>query len=291
MMRTQVRLVRQTAIVAVLVLPAAELGSAREPMGGRQGLPPLVQRTLAAELRAAQDKSHPMCYELRRSSPRVTTTKRICETRDGAIALLIALNDEPLSTSDAAREQARLNNLLLSPDRQLHRKQADDSDMNRVLRILRALPDAFLYNSAGTEAGPNGPLERFTFVPNPSFDPPSLETLPMTQMKGEIWIDPVRKRIARLEGRLQGDVNFGWGILGQLDKGGWIRIEQGEVRGGQWRITHFQLEMTGRVVIKKKNFSSDQRLTSFTPVPTDLSYQQAIHSLLAAQSAVHIQSQ
>ncbi len=255
-----------------------------------QGVPREVQRALAAELSAAQDKSHPMCYELRRSSPRATSTKKICETRDGAIALLVALNDRHLTSTETDREQARLNALLQDPKRQIHRKDSDDADMARVLKILRALPYAFLYRPAGMEAGPDGPLERFSFVPNPSFDPPSLETLPMTKMSGDLWIDPAHGRITRLEGHLHDDVNFGWGILGQLDKGGWIRVEQAEVTGGQWRITHFQLEMTGRIIVKSRVFSSDQRLTGFIPVPADLGYQQAIHMLLTGSSDAHAQN-
>ena len=52
-------------------------------------------------------------------------------------------------------------------------------------------------------------------------------------MAGEIWIDPVKLRVVRLEGHLQQDVDFGWGILGRLNKGGWIVIEQADVGGGQ----------------------------------------------------------
>lgn len=285
-MPTRGQRIRQVLPVVLLALTSSSGQSGTVT----QGVPPEVQRALAAELTAAQDKSHPMCYELHRSSPRITSTKKICETRDGVIALLVALDDRPLTSAETAKEQVRLNSLLQDPKRQLHRKQADDADMERILKILRALPYAFLYRPAGMEAGLNGPLERFSFVPNPSFDPPNLETLPMTQMSGDLWIDPARGRIAKLDGHLHDDVNFGWGILGQLDKGGWIRVEQSDVSGGQWRITHFQLEMTGRIVVKSKVFSSDQRLTGFVPVPADLSYQQAIHMLLTGNSETHAQN-
>lgn len=249
-----------------------------------QGLPPLVQSALAAELQAAQDKTHPMCYDLRRSSPRLTSTKRICETKDGAIALLLAQNDKPLTPEEAAREHDRLMSLESEPGRQLHRKQSDDADMERVLKILRALPKSFVYTPAGTSMGPDGPIDRFHFGPNPDFAPQSLETLPMTQMVGDIWIDRKQARVAKLDGHLRHDVDFGWGILGQLNKGGWIRIEQADLGGGQWRITHFQIEMTGRVVIKNRVFNSDQHLTHFRQVSTQMGYQDAIRMLLQGQS-------
>ena len=69
-------------------------------------------------------------------------------------------------------------------------------------------------------------------------------------MAGEIWIDPVQERVVRLAGSLQQDKDFGWGILGELDKGGWVQIDQADVGGHQWRIVHLQLKMNGRVLLE-----------------------------------------
>jgi hypothetical protein len=60
----------------------------------------LVKRVLAAELQNAQDAQHPMRYVLRKSSPRLSSTKEIIETRDGAVARLLAINGKPLSAAD-----------------------------------------------------------------------------------------------------------------------------------------------------------------------------------------------
>ena len=191
-----------------------------------------MDRALANELRAAQDASHPMRYRLRKTSPRLTTTKEIYETRDGDVARLIAINDKPLSAADEQKEEARLDALLGDPGKQRRRKQAEDDDAGRALKVLRALPNAFLYQYAGSGQGPAGKVEKFTFRPNPDFSPPDLETQVLTEMAGEIWIDAAHERVVRLEGHLQQDVDFGWGILGRLNKGGWIVIEQADV-GGQ----------------------------------------------------------
>ena len=67
----------------------------------------LVERALATEVRTARDLSHPMRYRLRKSSPRLTTTKEIAETRDGDVARLVAINDQPLSQADEQQEQHR----------------------------------------------------------------------------------------------------------------------------------------------------------------------------------------
>jgi hypothetical protein len=239
----------------------------------------LVDSVLANELRAARDASHPTRYQLRKSSPRLTTTKEILETKDGEIARLIAINDRPLSQDDQQREDARLTSLLSDPGKQRHRKQAEDEDAARALKVLRALPSAFFYQYSGSGQGPNGPVEKFSFRPNPAFTPPDLETEILTQMAGEIWIDPVHQRAVRLEGHLQQDVDFGWGVLGRLNKGGWIAIEQADIGDGVWRIVRFQMVMSGRVIFKTRVFDTTEEETGFAPLPVGLSYQKAIEML------------
>ncbi len=271
--------------------PAPGNGQATPTLTGQA----LVDRALANELTAAQDASHPMRYQLRKTSPRLTTTKEIVETKDGEVARLIAVNDKPLSAADENAELARLHALLADPARQRHRKQAEDDDAARALKVLRALPTAFLYQDAGPGDGPTGKVEKFTFRPNPAFSPPNLETEVLPAMTGEIWIDPVRLRVTRLEGHLQQDVDFGWGILGRLNQGGWIVIEQDDVGPGmgpdkgpdkgidQWRTVRFQMQMSGRVVLKNRVFDTTELQTQYAPVPVGMSYQNAIDTLLSGK--------
>jgi hypothetical protein len=67
-----------------------------------------------------------------------------------------------------------------------------------------------------------------------------------------------------------------------LDKGGWVQIDQADVGGNQWRIVHLQLKMNGRLLWKTKNSDSVQDYTEFSPLPTGLSYKQAIQMLRAS---------
>lgn len=241
--------------------------------------PGLVRRALNAELHSVPDGKFPMRYRLRKASPRLTTTKDIVETREGAVARLVAVNDKPLSLVDALKEQDRLAALQQDPGRQRNRKQSQDADKNRVLKVLRALPDAFLYIYAGPGQGPTGKVEKFAFRPNPKFDPPDMETQVLTAMTGEIWIDPAQERVTRLEGHLDHDVDFGWGILGRLFKGGWVTIEQADVGNRQWRIVRFQLVMNARVLFKTKSFDTLEEESRFASLPPATSSAQAIEML------------
>jgi hypothetical protein len=226
-----------------------------------------------------------MRYRLHKTSPRLTTTKEIVETRDGDVARLVSLFDRPLSQADEQKEQARLDALFNDPSLQKHRKQGEDEDTLIVLRLLRMLPNAFLYQYAGPGSGPAGGVEKFTFKPNPNFSPPDFETEALTAMTGELWIDAAEERVTRLEGHLQQDTDYGWGILGKLDKGGWIVLEQASVGAHQWRIARFQMVMTLRILIKTKSFDTTEEMTQYAPVPAGIDYRQAIGILRANAAA------
>jgi hypothetical protein len=239
----------------------------------------MVERALATELRTAQDPDHPMRYRLRKRSPRLTSTKEIIETSDGDVARLVSVFDKPLSPADEQMEQARLDALLSDPSRQRHRKQSEEGDMRIVLKLLRMLPQAFLYEYAGAGAGLAGKVEKFAFRPDPNFSPPDLEAQALTAMSGELWIDAAEGRVTRLEGHLQQDTDYGWGILGKLDKGGWIVIEQANVGQGQWRIARFQMKMNLRVLFKTRSFDTVEEMTGYAPAPVGIDYRQAIQML------------
>jgi hypothetical protein len=237
----------------------------------------LVHRALMNEIAAAKDTSHPMRYRLRKTSPRLTTVKNIIETRDGDVARLLSRDNAPLSAADEQMEQDRLNQLLSDPGKQRHRQQGEDADLARAMKILRVLPDAFLYQYSRTE----GNTAKFTFKPNPNFQSEDLETKALTAMDGELWVDTTAERVTRLEGHLKDDVDYGWGLLGQLNKGGYILIEQAEVAPKIWHTTHLKMQMAFRILYKSKVSDATLELSDFSPVQQGLDYKQAIQMLRA----------
>ncbi len=193
------------------------------------------------------------------------------------------VNDIAPSPSDRQKDDARLDGLLADPTRQARRRQGEQNDTARALKVLRVLPKAFLFQYEGTVPNSSGRIERYTFTPNPKFTPSELELIVLTAMTGELQIDATHERVVRLEAHVGQDVDFGWGILGRLYKGGWLVIEQGDVGDGQWRVLHFKMEMSGRVFIKTRSFDTAEEQSQFAPVPASLTYQQAIEMLRAAQ--------
>jgi len=240
----------------------------------------LVRRASQNELQAGNG-NHPYRYLLHKIDDSRITTKEIVETKDGDVARLIAVNDKPLDAEAQQAEIDRLNNLAAHPELQEHRRKKEQADDDRANEMLRLLPDAFIYHYEGMVDGPNGPCYRLSFKPNPNFDPPDREAQVYAGMAGELWIDKGQERMVRLDAHLIADVEFGWGILGRLYKGGSIMVEQADVGDHHWETTHMKLSLTGRaLLIKPLSFQTTEDASHFEPVPPEMSYQGAIKMLL-----------
>jgi hypothetical protein len=240
----------------------------------------LVRRASQNELGTGD--GHPRRYTLRKIDDGKITTKEIVETKDGDVARLISTGDKPLSGDAEQAEIARLNNLLAHPEIQEHRHKKEQEDSNRANEMIRLLPDAFLFHFEGMVDGPNGPCFRLSFKPNPNFTPPDREGEVYHGMAGELWIDQRQERMVRLDAHLISDVNFGWGILGKLFKGGTIVVEQKDVGNGHWETTHMQLRLQGKILmIKSLDIQTTEDANNFEPVRPQMGYQEAVHMLLS----------
>src|SRR5580700_9900313 len=198
----------------------------------------MVRIAVANEVAAADDDSIKHMFRSRKQTPQGSQTRLYVETREAMAGITIAYNDKPLTPEQMQGEEARLAGLVASPE-QLSRKHTQEQESaERTLRIVKALPDAFLYDYDGEERGTadlgkdGARLVRMKFRPNPAYAPPSRVEQVLQGMQGVGLIDSEARRIVRIDGTLFKEVGFGWGILGHLDKGGHFLIEQREVGDG-----------------------------------------------------------
>jgi hypothetical protein len=151
--------------------------------------------------------------------------------------------------------------------------------------MLAAIPDAFDFTYLESIPGPNGhKLARIKFSPRAGFDPPNRETVVFTGMQGEMLVDESGRRLAKIDGTLFKEVNFGWGILGKLYKGGRFLVEQSEVTPSHWDATKMFLHFEGKALMLKSIHIDDNETSSdFRPVPP-MSVEQALDFLAHEQS-------
>ena len=193
---------------------------------------------------------------------------------------------KPLSPEKRQAEDERLNHLATDHDALRRKQKQEKDDADHTNRIMKALPDALIYEYAGKEPGKEGlgkpghELVKLNFRPNPDYDPPSHTEQVLSGMQGHILVDANENRIAEIDGTLVKDVGFGWGILGHLDKGGEFLVKQGEVGDNTWEVTRMRLSFTGKALLfKTLNIQSDETYSNFRPAPPDLSFAQGVELL------------
>ena len=248
----------------------------------------LVRRAIKNREDAA--KTHrPLRYLLRKTDDHRDTTKDIIETDQGDVARLIAINNQPLTAEANQAELDRLHTLANHPEIQEHRHQREQKDADRVNRLMRLLPDAFLYRDQGTTPCPSSgaTCHHLTFSPNPSFEPPDVEANIFRGLAGEVWIDQAQERLTRLDAHVIANVDFGWGILGKLDKGGTIQLEQSDIGNHDWELTTLKLNLKGTaLLVKSLNIQLTEQATHFSPVPPGVDYRKAIELLQNTERSI-----
>jgi hypothetical protein len=261
----------------LLVLPPAPASRVSDPADPAA----LVRRAIQNREDAAKTH-HPVRYLFRKTGDHRDTTRDIIETAQGDVARLIAINNQPLTAEANQAELERLHTLANHPEIQEHRHQRELKDAARVNRLMHLLPDAFLYRDQGMTPCPSstGVCHHLTFSPNPTFEPPDVEANIFRGLAGEVWIDQAQERLARLDAHVIANVDFGWGILGKLDKGGTIQLEQSDVGDHDWELTTLKLNLKGKaLLLKSLNIQLTEQATRFSQVPPGTDYRKAIELL------------
>ena len=288
-------MISRTLIAVSIMFSLAGLGATSRPAAAQAiSADPLlrpvqlVRATVAKEIAAANDTSIKHMFRDYKKSAQGTQTRLYVETREAMAGMTIAYNDKPLTPQQLQGEQGRLAGLLSNPQQLEHKRRQEKEEADHTLSIVKALPDAFLFEYDGSEAGTatlgreGVRLVRLRFRPNPSYRPPSHVEDVLVGMAGILLIDPEAQRIARIDGTLFKEVSFGWGILGHLDKGGHFLVEQEGVGDGSWDVSRMSLSFSGKIFLFKSiAVRSDEIFSGFQRVPADTSFAQGVQMLNA----------
>jgi len=236
----------------------------------------LVRQVVANETQLVDSDHSHWIYRQHHVEDGKDTLKECVDTDQGALCRLIAEGGHPLSQSEQAKEKERLAELVKNPERQRKLQEARKKDGDQALKMLKMLPNAFHYEYAGTE----GDLVKLKFVPNPQFTPPDRESRVFHAMVGFMWVDRDAKRLVELSGKLTRDVDFGFGLLGHLYRGGTFQVKRADVGDGHWETTLLDVKIRGKALFFK-TINADQRETTdnFAKAPGKLTMAEGMKML------------
>ncbi len=199
------------------------------------------------------------------------------ETVDGPIHRLLSVDGHEPSQPERKQDDDRLRNLMHNPRARLALKKNREADEKKFDDLLRVLPNAFLFEEQGEQGG----LEKLAFRPNPAYKPTTYEETALHAMSGVILIDVHEKRLVQLTGTLTQEVDFGFGLIGHLSKGGTIEVNRIRLSPGVWKTSSSRIDLNGRFVLFKTiNKQQDETHSHFKPVASDMSILQALAQIV-----------
>jgi hypothetical protein len=235
-----------------------------------------VQTIVNHEVEAdANDHSHWMfrdAEEVRGKS----TVKLVVQTPEGDVSKTIEMDGHSLTPQQQKADEQKMHRFVTDASVRQKQKQSQQQDDKKAAAMTKMLPDAFLW----TKTEENGDETTLAFKPNPKFNPPTREARVFAAMKGTMVVNTKQKRIKSLEGTLIRNVDFGWGLLGRLQKGGTFRVERRNIGADVWDITETHIHISGHALIFKSiNEQQDEETSHYKPAPKSITLAEAAKML------------
>lgn len=296
------RLWNWVAIASLILLHAiigplvkAQSPDARQD-GGSPPLPSISPHALAAEaaaneLVALHHKGSYLRYRMETVNEKGDQVRDVIESKDGTVARLILKNGKPLTPEEDKGEQQRLNEMLASPATFAKHVRNGESEKGMADKLVPLMADAMIntYTPGQPQTGRNGgaPEIVLDYTPNPKFVPPSTQAQALTGLEGRVWIDAKTHYLVRMEGTIFRSVNFGWGMVAHIYPGGRLEMDQTNVGDNRWIFTAFSMQLSVRaLMVKKLDIRSSAKASNYQKLDP-MSYQDAIHLLLATPLPEH----
>ena len=198
--------------------------------------------------------------------------EKVVETQDGPLHRLLAIDGRSLSPGEVNAESDRIAGLVRDPTAFRRLNAAHTDDESHAAQLLQLLTKAFLLSPDGQENG----CVRFSFRPNPGFQPSSYEERAIHAMGGTVSLQEPQDRLCRLDATILQPVEFGFGMLGRIDQGGHFTLQRRPVDGTNWKSELIDVHVDGKILMMKSlTREQDTRRTDIQVIPQHLSLGQA----------------
>jgi hypothetical protein len=236
----------------------------------------MVRVAMQTELNASRDDHSHWEYKDVYTGESGEKVLRVVETGKVSLKKKVQENGQPLTAEELKAEDERIEGFVNDPLQQAKQHRDSMQDDKRAESMLRMLPVAFLWSvkREDTETVTLG------FVPDPAFEPPTMESRVFAAMAGEIVVEKRQHRIQTIEGKLVSDVTFGWGLFGRMKKGGTFEVERRQLTTGVWQITESHVHIDGKALLFKTIGEQEDELKSeFRRMPQAETLEQAAERL------------
>jgi hypothetical protein len=182
------------------------------------------------------------------ADPTLDRVYRVYPTGTGTLKILMAEAGAPVTPEKYRDELHLLEQALVAaldpaePSQHVLVEKWKKRSAERY-RAVEAFRDAYQITWLGMERLPNAPgeppLAKLVLDPKPGTASGSIATELLASSRLTLWVESGSAAVVQLDAELVRDLRFGGGLLGKIDKGGRVHIEQTQVAPGIWlpRIT------------------------------------------------------
>jgi hypothetical protein len=195
---------------------------------------------------------------------------------------LIAVNDEPLSPAEQARECERMRRVIAkrageSASQRAKRLAEYQENRNRMFALMRGMIWAFDFKVTGEERLEGHNVYVLEATPRPGYQPNRRETKVLAGMRGRLWIDTDNYQWVKVEAEVLKPVVFGW-FIAKVMPGTSFVVDQGFVAKGLWLPTHFRVEVKARVFWLPKGYIHDETYRDYRQISPLSTPKQAVEN-------------
>ncbi len=182
-------------------------------------------------------------------------TYEVLEIYGEPVERLIAKNDKPLDSKQAAKEEEKIQKIIdkrkneSENDRQ-KREQKQEKEREDGRKFVREVADAYDFTLLGTELVGGRETWVFQGEPRPGFEPHMKESKFLSKFHGRVWIDMSDLQMAKIDVEAIDNVAVGW-ILARIHKGTRFMIEQTRVNDEVWLPRYLTFKVDARVALLK----------------------------------------
>ena len=172
-------------------------------------------------------------------------TEKVVETNAGVLHRLIAVDGHALGIKEALQENTRLHEIVLHPESLRKANAEREADEQRLTQLLTILPAALLVQAGREEGG----CRRYALLTNSSFHPSSIEERIVHALEGTVWVKEPENRLCGLNVEVTTPIDVGFGLLGHLNSGGYVRLRRAPVGASQWKTIQLSVHIEGKALL------------------------------------------
>lgn len=184
------------------------------------------------------------------------------------IERLLSKDGKPISAGEAKKQDEEVRKQEVKARERIAKRDAgQDHDKDEITLAKFLAADRF-YNLR-RELYRGREVYALDFAPRSDFLPHSLIDRVLNALGGTVWIDEQARQAARLESRFLAGVKFGAGLLGSVQKGGNVVIEQQFVNGEVWLPSYEEVHLNAHVLFLHKSINGISRYSDYRKFRVD----------------------